>query len=149
LNKGLIGGALQALTDHGIGIDVLTEKARGIGRNGVGASRRAVVAGHRCGSANADRLSLPAEAVPHPAHEHGHVGALPATISVKLIKHDEFKAICVGDHGTVEWILPRHQQFEHHEIGEQDVRLRVTNALALIIAFLARMAGEGRTQLLG
>jgi hypothetical protein len=68
---------------------------------------------------------------------------------VKLVEHDEFKAIRVGDHGTVEWILPRHQQFEHHEIREQDVRLRVTNALALIIAFLARIAGEGRTQLLG
>jgi hypothetical protein len=50
-----IGGALQALIDHGIGIDVLAEKSGGNRRNSVGASRTAVSAGHRCRSADADR----------------------------------------------------------------------------------------------
>jgi hypothetical protein len=39
----------------------------------------------------------------------------------------------------------RHQQFEHHEVGEKDVWLRGAYPLTLVIVLLASVAGEGRS----
>ena len=53
----------------------------------------------------------------------------------------------IGDDRAVELVLPRHQQFEHHEIGEQNVGLRLADALAFFLAFLAGVARKCRPQI--
>jgi hypothetical protein len=81
--------------------------------------------------------------------EHGNVRTLPAAIGMQLVEHQEIETVGVGDDRAVERVLPGHQQLEHHEIGEQDVGLRLANSLALLRAFLARIASKRRPQMVG
>jgi hypothetical protein len=48
--------------------------------------------------------------------------------------------MCVGDDGSVESILLRHQELEHHDIGEQDVGLRLPDAFTLTWAVNGRLS---------
>ncbi len=40
----------------------------------------------------------------------------------------------------VETVLPRQEQFSHHEVGQQNVRRVVCDPLPLLLAFLAGVA---------
>src|SRR6202047_2977867 len=51
---------------------------------------------------------------------HGHECMV---VAPSLIKKDEVEALRILDDGLVELVLPGHQQFEHHEIRQQDVGL--------------------------
>ena len=46
----------------------------------------------------------------------------------------------IRDDRAVKRVLPRHQQFKHHEIGEENVWLCLPNALAFLLALLAGIA---------
>ena len=108
----------------------------------------AAFARHGGGCADADRRLVAAEPVAHAAHQHGDVGALPAAVGVKLVEHEEIEALGIGDDGPVERVLPRHQQLEHHEVGEQDVGLAARMRSRSSWRLLARVAGEGRPRCL-
>ena len=54
----------------------------------------------------------------------------------------------IGYDCAVQFILPSHQQLEHHEVGEQDVGLRGANSLAFFGTLLARVTGKGRFQMI-
>lgn len=58
-------------------------------------------------------------------------------------------AAAVGEDLPIARVVPRHQQLEHHEVGEQDVGLERADALALRLAFLPGIAGEGRAERIG
>ena len=75
-------------------------------------------------------------------HEQGHVGALPATVGVQFIEHDEIQAKAGLQHLPVPGILPRHQQLEHDEVRQQDVGLGGADRFALSPGILAGVAGE-------
>jgi len=63
---------------------------------------------------------------------------------MQLVQDQEFKASHVVDHTAVEFILPSHQQLEHHEVGEQYVRRVGCDTSSLRIAFLSGKAGKRR-----
>lgn len=64
------------------------------------------------------------------------------TIGVKLIQYDKFDTVRVRNDSAIQRILARHQQFKHHEVRKEDVRLLFADALALFLALLASVAGE-------
>jgi hypothetical protein len=90
-----------------------------------------------------------AKPVAHTPNEHCDVGALTPTIGVKLIQYDKFDTVRVRNDSAIQRILARHQQFKHHEVRKEDVRLLFADALALFLALLASVAGEHRPQRLG
>ena len=64
-------------------------------------------------------------------------------IGVKLVEDQEIEVFAIGDDALVEFVLPGQQQFEHHEVGEQDVRWVVGDAPALVLVFLSGVARVG------
>ena len=90
------------------------------------------------------RMSLSGrQPVPQAADKHGDVGALAAAVGVKLVEDQEFEVFAIADRPLVEFVLPGQQQFEHHEVGQQDVRRVVGDAPALLLVFLAGVALVG------
>ena len=67
---------------------------------------------------------------------------------MQLIQHQEFQALRVPDHSLVKTVLARHEQFEHHEIGEQYVGLSLGNLPPFCVVFLAGISCDGRTKIL-
>ena len=47
----------------------------------------------------------------------------------------------------VELALTRHQELDHHEIGQQDVGFGLSDALAFFGVFLPGVSGKGRAQI--
>jgi hypothetical protein len=90
-----------------------------------------------------------AEAITQAPHQHRHVRPLAAAIGMQLVKKDEVEALRILDDGLVELVLPGHQQFEHHEIRQQDVGLGFADAHAFVMVFLAGVPREGRSQVFG
>jgi len=76
-----------------------------------------------------------------PAAEQGHVRSLTAAVGVELIEDEEAKA--PGRLHQLALEGAGEDQLEHGVVGEQDVGLLVGNALALLVGFLAGVAGEG------
>jgi hypothetical protein len=58
------------------------------------------------------------------------------------------RAVRVRDDGPIKSVLARHQEFEHHEVGQQDIGLCLSDPLTFIGAFLACVARKGRAQLI-
>ena len=58
-------------------------------------SRRAL-RGHCGRGANANQLGI--QALPHPPHQHRHIGPLPAAIGMKLVEHQHIQTLCVPNH---------------------------------------------------
>lgn len=136
-----VGCAFQALADDGVARDPCAEET---GRHlGHGFGRR-VVAGHGGGGADADGFLPTAQPVLEPSDQHCHVGTLPTAIGVQLVQNDEVQIICISDDCLVQRVLPRHQQLEHHEVRQQDVRLRFADPPTLGFALLPGVAREGR-----
>jgi hypothetical protein len=75
-------------------------------------------------------------------HEQRDVGALSPAVGVELVEHEEAQARAVADDLAVDLVLPRHEQLEHHEVGEQDVWRVVGDALAQLVALLPGVARE-------
>ena len=88
------------------------------------------------------REALGPEALANAAHEQRHVRTLTAAVGVELVEHEEPEALAVADDASVGLLLPRHEELEHHEVGEEDVRGLVCNPLPLVSVFLPRIAGE-------
>ena len=85
----------------------------------------------------ADAQELPGlELLTDAAHQQRHVRALAAAVRVQLVEDEEAKARAVADDLTVELLLPRHEELEHHEVGEQDVRRLVRDPPPLAGVFL-------------
>ena len=78
---------------------------------------------------------------PHPADEHRDIRPLPAAIRMQLVQHQKAQPLGVRDDLRIGKVRPRHDEFQHDVIGEQDVRRVFGNLLALVRAFLARVAG--------
>ncbi len=84
--------------------------------------------------------------VAHAPDQHRHVRPLAAAIGMQLVENDEIETLGILDDGPVERVLPRHQELEHHEIRQQDIGLRLPDALAFLLAFLPGVARKGRPQ---
>ena len=82
------------------------------------------------------------QALADPAHQQRHVRALAAAVRAQLVQDQEAKARAVADDPAVELVLPRHQEFQHHEVGQENVRGLVRNPLPLVPVLLARVARE-------
>ena len=68
---------------------------------------------------------------------------------MQLVQHEEAQPRTVADDAAIDILLPRHEEFQHHEVGEQDVRRVVRNALPLVHVLLAGVAGEGDRSISG
>ncbi|MDT4824360.1 hypothetical protein FQZ97_576070 [compost metagenome] len=135
-----LGATRQALGNHVVLMHRAAEQCGADFRHRP-APRVLVARGHRRRGADAQHV-LRAQALAYPPHQHRNVGTLAPTIGVQLVQYEELQSPHVSDDFLVEAILPGHQQFEHHEVGQDDVGLRRCNALALRVAFLAGVALE-------
>jgi len=61
---------------------------------------------------------------------------------VQLVEDEEAQASTVADDPAVDLVLPGHQQLEHHEVGEQDVRRSVCDLLSLLAILLPCVARD-------
>lgn len=80
------------------------------------------------------------------ADQHRDIGTLATAISVQFVEHYEVQALGIVDDRPIKGALARHQQLEHHEVREEDVRLLGSDALSLLSAFLSRIPRESRRQ---
>ena len=91
----------------------------------------------------ADAQELPGlEPLADTAHQQRHVRTLAATVRVQLVQDEEAQARAVADDPAVDLLLPRHEELEHHEVGEEDVRRVVRDPSPLVRILLPRVAGE-------
>ena len=98
-------------------------------------------ADHGCRGADADK-PVGREPFPHPPDQQGDIGPLPSPVGMQFIEDEKPEAGTVPDDLAVEVILPGHQELEHHEVGQQDVRRVGRDALPFLVALLARVPLE-------
>ena len=60
---------------------------------------------------------------------------------MQLIQHQKLQPPGGLDNGSIQLVLPRHQQFEHHEVGQDDIGRVLADAFALVLIFLTRITG--------
>ena len=136
-----IGDSTKRFADDVVGRDGGTKKLGCNFRDSLFAIQF-VAAGH--GGGRADALqSLSGEGGFDPAHQQSHIGALSSAIGVKLIQDKKPQPGTVTDDLFVDGVLPRHQVFEHDEVGQQDVRRIVGNDFTHRAVFLPGIAREG------
>ena len=140
-----IGHAAERFRNDRIRADPGAEDFRGDPGHRGALLFRGAFACHGRGRADADRRMLRvADPRLESAHQHRHIRALAPAVGVQLIEHDEPQAAAILDDLPVQIVLPRHEQFEHHEVGKQNVRRVVPDALAFVGAFLSGVSREGR-----
>ena len=139
--SGRIGDALERLGDDVALGNLGPEKLRSHARDHAVLVFEGFLARHRCRGADAQELPG-LEPLTDPAHEQRHVRTLTAAVGVQLVQDEEAKPRAVADDPAVDLLLPRHQEFEHHEVGKKDVRGLVRNLLPLAPVLLPRVAGE-------
>jgi hypothetical protein len=125
----------------------MPEKARGeIGHHSAALLGARLRMGHH-GRAGADvDQSRPRAAFLEPAHEHGHVRALPAAVGMQLVKDKKTQTAARPVQNPVQHDLilrPNQQQLRHDVVGEQDLRRLLTDLVPHFLACFARVAGEG------
>ena len=94
------------------------------------------------GGGGADALHvLGVEGVAYATHQQRDVGALTAAVGVELVEDEEAESLGRLDEGVA---LPWAGQdvLQHHVVGEQDVRGRGDDLLALQLVLLTRVAAE-------
>ena len=142
---GCVGHPAQRLRNDRVCPDLRAEHCRSDVRNCGTPFFRGSLACHGRRRADADRWSLRiADPSLEAPHQHRHVRSLPSSIRVQFVEHDEPQASAVLDDLSVEIVLPRHEQFEHHEVCQQDVRWIVLDALAFFSTFLTGVSCKGR-----
>ena len=136
-----IGDALERLGDDVALGDLAPEELRSHAGDHPALVLKGSLARHRCRSADAQEL-LRLEALTDTAHQQRHVRALTTAVRVQLVQDEEAKARAVADDPTVDLLLPRHQEFEHHEVGEKDVRGLFCNSPPFAEVVLPRVASN-------
>ena len=106
-------------------------------RPGTGERRRRSDALQRAGVAG----------LPDTTAEERDVGALPATVGVQLVEHEEAES--AGRVDEVALGRPRQQQLEHHVVRQQHVGRVGDDRRALLLGLLAGVAAEGHRALAG
>ena len=61
---------------------------------------------------------------------------------MQFIQHDKLQTAAVFNDLPVQAVLPRHEQFEHHEIREQDVGRVVPDTFPFLVGFLPGIPRE-------
>ena len=139
--SGRNGDAIERLGDDVALGDPAPEELRSHARDHAALVIERSLARHR--GRGADAQELPGlEPLADPAHQQRHVRTLAAAVRVQFVQNQEAQARAVADDPAVDLLLPRHEEFEHHEVGEQDVRGFVRDPSPLAAVFLPRVAGE-------
>ena len=134
-------GALQGFGDYAALGDGNAEQLGGHAGDHLALVLLRPFAGHRGRGSDAQKL-LRLQALPDAAHQQRHVCTLAAAVGVELVQDQEPKAGAVADDPAVQFLLPRHQQLQHHEVGEENVGRMVGNPPPLVPVLLPRVAGE-------
>ena len=139
--SGRNGDAIERLGDDVALGDPASEELRSHVRDHAVLVHERSLARHRGRGADAqERPGL--EPLADPAHQQRHVRTLAAAVRVQFVQNQEAQARAVADDPAVDLLLPRHEELEHHEVGEQDVRRVVRDLPPLAGVFLPRVAGE-------
>ena len=138
-----IRDALERLRDHIVNSDRGAEDPRG----DIGDRALALVlilgARHRRRRSDCNRRSFRrADSRLQPAHQQGNVSALAATIGVQFVQDNELKPPAILQNLLVELVLPSHEQFEHHEVCEQNIGGAVADLLTILARFLSGVASK-------
>ena len=139
--RGRNGDAIERLGDDVALGNPAPEELRGHVRDHAVLVHERSLARHR--GRGADAQELPGlEPLTDAAHQQRHVRTLAAAVGVQLVEDEEAQILAVADDPAVDLLLPRHEELEHHEVGEQDVRGLVRDPPPLAGVFLPRVAGE-------
>ena len=139
--SGRNGDAIERLGDDVALGDPAPEELRSHTRDHAALVIERSLARHR--GRGADAQELPGlEPLADPAHQQRHVRTLAAAVRVQFVQNQEAQARAVADDPAVDLLLPRHEELEHHEVGEEDVRRVVRDPSPLVRILLPRVAGE-------
>jgi hypothetical protein len=75
--------------------------------------------------------------------QKGDIGTLTPAIGVQLIQNQELETFHILDDLPVEFVLPCHEQFEHYEVGQDDVGRGIGSSPALLILVLTGVSRKG------
>ena len=142
----IVRGALQGFIDHGIRTHRRSEETCGHISHCLGSAGAFSLVGHGGRGANTDGRLVWRAPVPKSADKDGHVRSLAPPIGVELVKDNELHSPGMVDDFGIQFVLPGQQQLGHHEVGQQNIGRLPGNALALLPAFLARVATHDRLQ---
>ena len=138
---------LQGLGDDVIGGNLGAKQLAGHPRHSRIAFGGAALGSHRRRGADTDQIGI--EPLPHPSYQQRHISTLAAAVGVQFIENQELQTLGITDHLLIQRILSGEDVLQHHVVGEQDIGWIVLNSLALLLAFLARVACKGDTRTLG
>ena len=94
---------------------------------------------HRSGRSDALK-SVWCQSFTHATDQQRHIGPLSTAIGMQLVQHQKAQSGAVSNHPSIQVILTGHQEFEHHEVGQQNIGRTVGNRLALLSGFLSGVA---------
>jgi hypothetical protein len=115
--------SFQRFIDHPVRMNRRPEESRRNARHCSRTNSVVALTRHGRGGSDADRLVIAAQTIAHAPHQHSDVGTLAATVGVKLVEDEEIEPIGVRNDSAIKRALPGHQELEHHEVREQNVRL--------------------------
>ena len=129
--RGRNGDAIERLGDDVALGDLAPEELRGHARDHAALVLKRSLARHR--GRGTDAQEFPGlEPLTDAAHQQRHVRALATSVRVQLVEDEEAQILAVADDPAVDLLLPRHEELEHHEVGEEDVRGVVRDPLPFV-----------------
>jgi len=144
----MVGDSLERLDDDvALGDGDREELRRDSGDDAVLVFQR-TLARHR--GRGADALEpFRRETLANAADEEGDIRALAPAVRVELVEDEEPQAGAVPDDLAVDLLLTGHQELEHHEVREEDVRRVLGDLPTRIVVLLSRVAPDGDRPLAG
>src|SRR5690606_5001378 len=97
---------------------------------------------HCGGSANANGSLIGIAAVLQSPDQNCDVRPLPSPVSMQLIEHDELQTAGVLYDCLIDFVLAGEHKLRHHKVCEQDIWRRSSNAIALFLLVLTRVASD-------
>ncbi len=82
-------------------------------------------------------------------HQQSHVSALTPPIGVQFVENQKLQTVAMLDDAAVVLIKTGEDEFQHHEVGEENVGRVVRYVLAFGRGFLSCVTGDGEGLLVG
>lgn len=127
------------LINNRCGFDRLPEQFAANLGNGLRSVLFYLCARHGRRSADAKKWPFSAQAILDPPHQHRHVGPLSAAVRMQFVEDEKLKSNRILNYCSIELILPRHKQFEHHEVGQEYIGLNRGNRFTFGFGLLTRV----------
>ena len=144
----MVGRSNERLIDDCVRTNRHAEQPRGHVCDGSGSTLIGPLTRHGRRRTYVERLRSARTAVAQTADQDRDIRPLPSPVGMELVEDDEPQPARIIDHASVDIILPRQQEFGHHEVRQQDIGRVRRDFETLLLSLLARVASHDGSQFL-